>query len=660
MLPGLPELTRFEQLKVSGDLPSPKGAALAIIRLTQKETTSIPELAHAVKIDPAFAGRIIKTANGVRPVGRRAIASIPDALTIIGVPAVRTLALGFSLLSGYRSGNCKNFDYARYWSHSLVSAVALQAISVCTHAAPADEAFSIGLLSRVGELAMATLFPDDYSHLIEESKLQPRDVLVLHRTTEERAQFAITHGQLSAAMMLDWGMPKLYAEAAIRFENADDCGATEGSRPYVLTQSLALADLIADICLADDTRRRGMMPRLLLLGSRISIATESLLLLCDKVATEWGEWAQMLNVKAVAVPSFEQMTQARDVLVALTPVQPDVAAATVAGGSAQDQKASRDAKSMRILVADSDAAMRAEICGPLKQWGHEVFEATNGQQAFDMALDLRPQIMVVDWLLAELSGVELTRTLRQTRIGRSIYMLILTAMDNDTRLIEAFEAGVDDFLSKPLNPRVFGARLRAGQRVIRLQQELEHDREEIRRFAAELAVTNRRLQEASVTDPLTGFPNRRYAVERFEQEWAAADRSKRPLCCMVVDVDAFKQVNDVYGHDVGDRVLKIIVNALKSGLRGQDVLARIGGDEFLVICPDTPLEAALACAERVRRAVDVQSVVTEGLSFKGSISVGVAIRDQSMTNYEALIKVADKGVYAAKHKGRNCVVALQG
>jgi len=651
ILPGAPVLTRFEQLKVSGELPSPKGSAMAIIRLTQKDTTSIPELAHAVKVDPAFAGRIIKTANGVRPVGRRAIVSIQDALTILGVPAVRSLALGFSLLSGYRSGNCKNFDYARYWSHSLVCAVAVQAIVVKTRAAPPDEAFSIGLLARVGELALATLFPEDYSKLLEQSP----GATPAQRALHERTSFVINHNELTAAMMTDWGMPRLYAESANRFEAPDDCAYEEGSRPFVLTHSLAVADLIADICLADDSVRRGMMPRLFLLGSRIALTSEALVTLCDKVAADWVEWGALLNVLAVPVPSFEQMSRPPDVPMAPVMLQ-DVSAA---GAPGVDGDVADRTHGLRVLVADGELAERDLIGGLLKEWGHEVFLVSNGQQAFDMALDLRPQILVVDWLMPELSGVELIRSLRQTRIGRGIYVLILTTVDDDAKLVAAFEAGADDFLSKPLKSRVFGARLRAGQRVIRLQQELEHDREELRRFAAELALTNRRLQEVSVTDSLTGFPNRRYAVERFEQEWAAADRSQRPLCCMVVDVDAFKQVNDTYGHDVGDAVLKIIATALKSGLRTPDVIARIGGDEFLVICPDTSLEAAVACAERVRRAVEAQSVTTEGLRFKGSISVGVAVRDHSMTNYEALIKVADQGVYAAKHRGRNCVAAIQ-
>ncbi len=638
--PGAPVLDRLQQLKATGDLPSPKGPALAIIRLTQKETTSLADLAHAVKTDPAFAGRLIKAANSVQPIGRRPVASIQDALTILGIPAVRSLALGFSLLSGYRSGNCRNFDYKRYWSHSLVSAVAFQALTLRTRAASADEAFSLGLLARIGELALATMYADEYSRMLEQASIDP----TLNVMELERVSFAMTHAELTAAMMADWGIPKVYTEPVFHFEKAEVAAFPEGSRQFLLMHSLALADHIADVCLAADSERRNMMPRLFMLGSRLSLESDVLTAMCDKVATDWGEWGALLNVESARLPPFDELSKAPE--------------APVLGGDSV-LATGDDAYRMRVLVVDDDAAMRAMISGLLTNGGHEVFSAGDGQQAFEMALDLRPQIMVVDWVMPEMDGIALTRALRQTKIGRGIYILILTGLEDETKLVEAFESGVDDFMTKPLKPRVLGARLRAGQRVVRLQQEIERDREEIRRFAAELAVTNRRLQEVALTDSLTGFPNRRYAMERFLQEWGASSRSKRPLSCMVVDVDAFKAVNDTHGHDVGDAVLRQIAAALKAGLRTQDVVCRVGGDEFLVICPDTVLEAAAACAERIRRAVEVQPVTVGGLHFKGSISVGVAVRDGGMIDMDALIKMADKGVYLAKQRGRNCVATVQ-
>ena len=129
------DLTKFEQLKATGDLPSPKGAALAIMRLMQRPDISLAELAHAIRADPAVSARLIKAANGANGIGRRPIVSIQNALTVLGLPAVRTLVAGFSLLSNYSGGNCENFDYRRYWSHSLLCAIALQALANATASA---------------------------------------------------------------------------------------------------------------------------------------------------------------------------------------------------------------------------------------------------------------------------------------------------------------------------------------------------------------------------------------------------------------------------------------------------------------------------------------------------------------------------------------------
>src|SRR5690606_10336971 len=210
-----------------------------------------------------------------------------------------------------------------------------------------------------------------------------------------------------------------------------------------------------------------------------------------------------------------------------------------------------------------------------------------------------------------------------------------------------------------VGPRVLAARLRAGLRDVRLQQELERDREELRRFAAELAVTNRQLQEVALTDTLTGLRNRRYAIDRMEQEWAAAMRSGRPLSCMVIDFDGLKDINDSLGHDAGDAALQKAAEALRSAVRGQDVICRIGGDEFLAICPGSGLDAAAACAERLRQAVSDTVLELHGGTWPVTVSIGVADRDHGVVNVDALMKLADQGAYLAKQGGRNSVARVQ-
>jgi two-component system cell cycle response regulator len=629
------DIGKFEQLKAIGELPSPKGPALAIIRLTQKESVSLAELAHAIKPDPAFVGRLIKAANSARISPSRPIVAIPDALALLGFPAVRSLALAFSLINEYQRGRCRNFDYQRFWSHSVVCAAALQAMTLRTGAGASEEAFSVGLLARVGCLAMATIFPDQYSTLLGDQSADEG----LRLSEMERRTFVMTHGELTAAMLMDWGLPNIFAEAALYQEVPGEAPFAEGSRRYIWVWSLALAQGIADACLAPESDRRAIMPRLYILGSKLGLGVDELNRLCDQAVQEWQEWGVLLGLPTEVLPPFETLHQPP--------------AASAAGGAAVEDLP------LRILVVDDDPAIRTILRTLLTKAGHQVFEAEDGQQGLKRAIEVNAQLVILDWLMPEMDGLAMTRALRQTKLGRSIYVLLLTTLEDDEDLITAFESGIDDFMSKPLRSRVLAARLRAGQRVVRLQQEIERDREEIRRFATELALTNSRLQEAAMTDFLTGFPNRRYAMERMEQEWAASTRSDRPLACLVIDLDEFKRINDAHGHDVGDVVLRQTSAALKRGLRAHDVISRTGGDEFLVICPDTTLKAALACAERVRKSVASTTVVAGNVELRPSISIGVAVRDETMSVADTRIKCADRSLYLAKERGRNRIGALQ-
>lgn len=657
------DIAKFEHLKASGDLPSPKGVALAIIRLIQDEGSSIGELARVIKTDPAFVGRLIKAANGLAGYNRRAIASVQEALLVLGLPAVRTLALGFSLLSTYREGGCKAFDYDRFWSACLVQGLAMQAITQRTRVAAAEEVFCLGLLTRVGELALATLYPVDYDKVLKRM-LEFRDVTLV---ALEQQAFALNHRELGAAMLADWGLPRVFHEPAYFAEAPEEAGYADGSREYVITRSLGMAAYIADVCLAEELERPNLMARLFQVGSEVGFDRTAVNEVCDGVVQEWQAWGSLLELETRPVPPFGELAIRGEELAAglktdmpfvsdREAVMPQSAGDTT---DAFDVDAVVSPKAMRVLIVDDDASMRVFVRKILETVGHQVLEAPDGRSGMEMALEFQPHLMIVDWIMPGISGVELTRALRQTKIGRGVYILIMTSLEADERLIEAFENGVDDFMSKPINPRVLAARLRAGQRVIRLQQELDRDREEIRRFAAELAVSNRRLQEVALTDALTGFPNRRYAIERVQQEWQVSSRNRRPLSTMVIDVDMFKMYNDTHGHDVGDAVLKQVAGSLKGALRAQDVVARTGGDEFLVICPDTGLDAALACAERVRFAVESAPLLLDGRLLGASVSIGVATRDNVMKEPDALIKRADQALYLAKSKGRNCVMTAQ-
>lgn len=628
------DMKRFAQLRNAGELPSPRGVALAIIRLTQDSEVSLAELARVIKGDPAFVGRLVKTANGMVADGRRAIVSVQDALMVLGLPAVRSLALGFSLLSNYRKGVCKGFDYEQFWAGSLLMALAMQALAQRVRVIAPDEAFSLGLLARVGELALATLYPDAFSRLLGELQRDPGQ---LQAELEDRA-FAMNHRELAAAMLTDWGIPDVLVQPVRFFEQPELAGFAEQSREEGLVQCLVLARAIARLSLVPEHEHGRLMAPMLRLSSRLGIARADFVALCERIGRAWGEWGKLLHMRTAGLPDFDRLA-----------MQSEDAAAVKPAAAVEAEEA------LRALLMVGDASCCATLREALAEETLDVFEAQDAGAALERIVDLQPALLVVEW---SAEAARLVRSLRETRLGRTIQVLALVG-DDEQQLTAAHAAGVDDFLVQPLNRMAVTLRLRGCLRTLALRRELDQEREELRNFAAELAISNRRLHEAALTDPLTGLPNRRQATESMRVEWAGSVRHRRPLSVMVVDIDDFKSINDLYGHDVGDIALRHAAGLLRGALRLQDQICRTGGDEFLVLCPDTGLDAALLVAERVRLAVQKDDVDTGGPVVSLSASIGVAERVSGMEGVEALVRVADAGARQAKQRGRNRVVAPQ-
>ncbi|WOJ92251.1 bacteriohemerythrin [Congregibacter variabilis] len=192
--------------------------------------------------------------------------------------------------------------------------------------------------------------------------------------------------------------------------------------------------------------------------------------------------------------------------------------------------------------------------------------------------------------------------------------------------------------------------------LMRLNQSLEAKVAERTRALTEL---NTQLDELANTDTLTQLPNRRHVMEFLTDAWQESLLADSPLACMMIDADHFKEINDRYGHEAGDQVLKILAAQLKNGSAKDDLLARLGGDEFLIICPNTTLEDALARAERLKSAIAGLSVIAGEGVWSGSVSIGVAVREPALRDHIALVKKADQSVYEAKRAGKSCVKSLQ-
>lgn len=621
---------RFEEIKSAGQLPSPTGVAVAVLQLTRQEDSTLAEIGQVLQTDPALAGRLLKYANSAAFGGSRPVTALSEALIQLGLRRVRDLVLGFSLLSQYRGGGSRRFDYQGYWSQSLATAIATQMFCRHLKIKIGEEAFTCGLLSRVGKLGLATIHPETMDEVLAQA--DGRSDAELKQL--ERQYFAMDHICLTAAMLQDWGIPEQFILAVRCQDNPESQELPEEGPVRGLAGVLNLAHHVGRTCTVPVGEQSTRAVELFRQTRLLKLDRAAVIRLCDRVIAEWKEFATVFEVPAGEVRSFREI--AEELFSPSEALDPEKQGRT-------------------ILVAGGDQDRVQHLINELQAAGYRALSAGNGKSALRMMLDSNIRMLIADWKLPGMDGLELCRMLRQTDLGRGIHTIVLTEPGRDDQIVSACEAGADD--CSPCNPRVLIARVGAGWRSIQTKLELEHEKEEVREYAARLAVVNRRLEETSFTDVLTGLPNRAYARTRLEQEWAAARRAGRRVSCMLVDIDRFKKVNDTYGHDVGDVVLQQTAEAMRKSLRVSDIVCRLGGEEFVVICQDTSLEGAVQVAERLRRTVEANHIRTPGFDGSVTISVGVATCTEEMSHPDELLKVADKLLYAAKHAGRNCIRA---
>lgn len=314
-----------------------------------------------------------------------------------------------------------------------------------------------------------------------------------------------------------------------------------------------------------------------------------------------------------------------------------------------------EATARDILVVDDDIATLEVVSLHLSQAGYHPLCADSGVQALRMFSEYQPGVIISDWLMPRMDGLEVCRQVRGRQENAAIYFIMLTVQSDKDRLMEAFNQGVDDFLSKPFHAGELLARVRAGGRMIDLYHQLRGQTAMLQRSNEELSRLNDRLRRTASTDELTGLLNRRQAMLRLREHWALSLRTGQPLSVAMVDVDHFKRVNDTYGHLKGDEVLQKLAAALSQNVRSADLVFRMGGEEFLILFPRNSLAEASVSAERCRTVVPEAVTVHAASGESITISVGLAEKGPSMQAVDDLLKAADDALYAAKRAGRNRV-----
>jgi two-component system, cell cycle response regulator len=626
---------RFDEFKATGRLPTPDGVALAILQLAKSESATVAEISRVLTSDPAMAGRILKLANSAWTGAKHRVTTVQKAVARLGIRVVRDVALGFSLVGTSGNGACAPFDYRGFWSGCLASAVAAQALGRRRTGFSADEAFTCGLLCRIGYLGLASIYPDEYGKILAACGGMNSPELL----KKEREWFAADHNELSAALLQDWGIPDLCTRAVYHHEQPDDDRLSKDSTEFALAKVLHVAVHFARVCVEHENREE-LLPELFARSQRLNLSPAETLNLGDRIVGDWQEWGKILEVSTRAVPSLSRLAQ-------------NCAPAAPADTLATSDKPDREA--VNILLLRGNATERGPMADELANAGHTILFASSQEEALYQVLQDRVELVLIDEPISGLDTLDFCKLLRQTRVGRSVYVILLTDCHDEEHLARATDAGVDEHLLRPCSPKAVVGRIRAAHRVIALQKEVSRDKEQMSRFTAELSVANRKLHEAALSDVLTGLPNRRYAFQRIDEEWSEAARHARSLACIMIDIDHFKKVNDVYGHDVGDAVLRETAAVIRHALRRSDVVCRIGGEEFLVICPSTAAAPATHVAERIREEVAKRVIRFQDFEGQVTISLGVAVRRNDMNDPSELLKAADQAVYAAKRDGRNRV-----
>jgi PAS domain S-box-containing protein len=304
---------------------------------------------------------------------------------------------------------------------------------------------------------------------------------------DERAEFGFDHNQLTQAMLADWGIPRVFQQVAEYHEDPMLSGFEKDSRNWRLLMVLHIADYFSGICVAQSTHRRQMMPQLILMASRLGLELEALACLGDKSVAEWSEWSQMCTIRTAVVPPFAELLEAVPKVPGMIEISDDL------------EHSAGTFYKLRILLVDDDKTTLLQLKTLLEKTGHTVMTAGTGLEGLGLIDSFKPQLIMTDWVMPEMDGLEFCKALRRNHAWRNIYVFILTAQEGVDKLVTAFEAGANDYMTKPIRPKMLVARLRAAQRVVQLQEEIEFDRRQLHQFADELAASNHRMLKSEVS-----------------------------------------------------------------------------------------------------------------------------------------------------------------
>lgn len=305
----------------------------------------------------------------------------------------------------------------------------------------------------------------------------------------------------------------------------------------------------------------------------------------------------------------------------------------------------------KILVVDDSRTQLEWLVQVLRKEGYTVATAQDGKEAIRKVRTEPPDLVLLDMILPDMDGLEVLRIVKALPEEQFVPVIILSVKSDLESKVAGLRIGADDFLAKPFAEAEILARCAAMLRIKHLQEKLRD--------------AQRKLEEQSITDALTGLKNRRFFDERLHEEFRRAQRYGDYLALIMIDLDHFKEVNDRHGHPAGDTVLREAAALVRASIRDPDICARYGGEEFAVILPKTHMSGALAVAERVWRELGNKEYAVQPSSggatkVRVTASLGIAFYpSKDISSGELLLRFADQALYQAKRAGRNTICLYQ-
>lgn len=299
----------------------------------------------------------------------------------------------------------------------------------------------------------------------------------------------------------------------------------------------------------------------------------------------------------------------------------------------------------KILLVDDVPANIEVLRKVLEEEGYTILAAPSGEIALNIVQHTLPDLILLDVLMPEIGGYEVCQQLKNNSLTRHIPIIFVTAKNETDDIVKGFQLGGADYISKPYRQEEVKGRVKSQIQLRGLIKEKEN-------LIKELEEANKKIEHTARTDPLTELANRREMVDKIENEIIRYERNQRPFSLIISDIDFFKNINDRLGHDAGDSILKQLSRFFKSHIRGQDTVARWGGEEFLFLLPETDLHGASILAEKMRKGVASKTHYFNQTEISLTMSFGISLFNNSDT-YETCLKRADECLYKAKNSGRN-------